>query len=465
MKINVLLLNPPYKETIIRDNYCCFTSKSGYLWPPIDLLYLSGILSHKKISLKVIDAVAEKKDWKKILKVVENSQPAIIICLTGGVSYNEDLQGLRKIKRVIPKVKTYILGNAPANKPGFFFKKYKFVDGVIHNFFDHMIFNHLIYNQECKSVSFRQKDGRIKFGRINFLPSGSTVAGLKPPQYRLFPLEKYSSPTFKHKPAVTAMTTFGCPFHCCFCVAGRLNYYQRDIKELKQEMEEIKKNGVKEIFFEDSTFNANSQYLKKFCQLLIKGRYRFSWSTNVHSFNINKDNLSLMKKAGCHTLQIGIESGNEQTLKEYAPSKTIPNIKKSFQLTKKYKFRTLGYFIIGFPNEDKNMAQKTIGFAKEINPNLASFSVLTPDLGTDLYDNLVKKGVLNTKNIFAHDSSGAAVIKNKHFSKQGQEIMIKRAYREFYLRPKKIFEFLLDKQNVFSYLKNGLYLIRKKIIS
>ncbi len=461
----VLLLNPPYKETIIRDNYCCFTSKSGYLWPPIDLLYLSGILRHKEINLKVIDAVAEKKGWKKVLKEARDCQPSIVICLTGAVSYKEDLQGLRKIKRTIPKVKTYILGNAPANKPEFFFKKYKFVDGIIHNFFDHRIFNYLINNQECKSVSLRQKNGRIKFGLINFLPSGSTVIGLKPPQYRLFPLAKYSSPTFKHRPAVTAMTTFGCPFNCRFCVAGRLNYYQRDIKELKQEMEEIKKNGIKEIFFEDSTFNANSQYLKKFCQLLIKRRYRFSWSTNVHSFNMNKDNLSLMKKAGCHTLQIGIESGNEQTLKKYAPSKTIPNIRKAFQTARKYKFRTLGYLIIGFPDENTVKAQQTIDFAKKINPDLASFSILTPDLGTELYDDLFKKGDFNTKNIFAYDSSGRAALDNKGFSKREQEVMIKKAYQEFYLRPRKIIDFLRDYENTLLYLKNGLYLIKKKIAS
>ena len=62
MKKTILLLNPPYRELIIRDNYCCYTSKSGYLWPPVDLLYLSGILSKVPgTSIHFVDAVAAKK--------------------------------------------------------------------------------------------------------------------------------------------------------------------------------------------------------------------------------------------------------------------------------------------------------------------------------------------------------------------------------------------------------------------
>ena len=457
-KIRILLLNPPYKEKIIRDNYCCLTSKADYIWPPIDLLYLSGILNNKKAKLKVIDAVAENFSWEQVFLEIEKFFPHIIISLTGTVSYKEDLLYLAKIKNS----KIYLIGNTPAFLPQFFLKKYPFIDGVIHNFFDLKILDFFINNDlNCESISYKLKNGQFKFGKINFLKPLSEVKLNKPPLYHLFNLDKYSTPFIKNKPMVTMMTSFGCPFHCKFCVASALNYYSRHIEDIKKEFDTAKKFGIKEIFFEDSTFNANISYTKKILELMIKNDYKFSWSANVHSFNLNDELLILMKRAGCHTLQIGVESGDEEILKEYAPSKRKDQLKKVFYLCKKHKIQTLGYFIIGFPKETKEKAKKTISFAKELDPDFASFSVLTPDYGTKLYEEIKNKKIDN--NIPTFDSSDEAFIENPNFSTEEQNQYIKRANFEFYFRPKKLFKYLLNK-NFFLYFKNGIKLILKKIL-
>lgn len=459
-KIKILLLNPPYKEPIIRDNYCCFTSKSGYLWPPIDLLYLSAILRDKIIELKVIDAIAESKSWQDILVWLDKNKQDIVITLTGTLSYKEDLKGLAKIKNT----KIYILGNTPTFLPEFFLNRYKFINGIIHNFYDIKIKEFLVKdNKNCESISYRLKD-RIKQGKVNPFNNFSEVSLGKPPQYHLFPLKKYSTPLIKRKPMITVMTSFGCPFHCKFCVASALNYYFRKLEDLEKEFNAIKAIGIKEIFFEDSTFNAYSYYTKKICQLLIKGRYNFSWSANVHSFNLNTELLLLMKKAGCHTVQIGVESGSANILKEYAPTKKINNIKEAFANCRKLGIKTLGYFIIGFPNETKKNAEMTIKFAKQLNPDFASFSILTPDYGTPLREELIRKKQIKDNVGAPFDSSGKAVIKNLKFSKKDQDYYIKKAYRDFYLRPSKLISYLVNYKKFFSYIKNGVYLFFKKKI-
>ena len=117
-KISILLLNPPFRETIIRDNYCCFTSKSGYVWPPIDLLYLSGIFNHSKIKVAVIDAVVEHLSWKQVEERVSKERPKIIISLTGTVSFREDMEELNQIKK-ISSSKIYILEH-PCLQTGIF---------------------------------------------------------------------------------------------------------------------------------------------------------------------------------------------------------------------------------------------------------------------------------------------------------------------------------------------------------
>lgn len=41
----VILLNPPAEKLYQRDNYNVSISKGDYYWPPIDLIFLSGILA------------------------------------------------------------------------------------------------------------------------------------------------------------------------------------------------------------------------------------------------------------------------------------------------------------------------------------------------------------------------------------------------------------------------------------
>lgn len=463
MKTNILLFNPPFKDYIIRDNYCCFTSKASYLWPPVDFLYLSAILKDKKINLKVIDAVAENISWKKSFNQIFNFNPRIIICLTGTVSFFEDLKYL-KIIYDRTKADIYLMGNTSSFLPDYFLKKYFFVRGIIHNFFDEKIKDFLLKKEiNCQSISYKIKKNRFILGKINYLKPLSIIKFKNPPQYHLFPLNRYSTPFIKKKPMTTMMTSFGCPFHCKFCVASSLSYYKRDFFDIKNEFEEIKKNKIKEIFFEDSTFNSYLDYTKNICQILIERKYNFSWSANLHSFNISKELLVLMKKAGCHTIKIGIESGNQETLKIYAPTKNLNKINQTIKLAKKVGLRVLGYFIIGFPNEDKKMATKTIDVAKKLDPDFASFSILTPDYGTDLYQEAISKKLIK-KEIFNFDSSDKAILRNPYLSLKEQDKLIKKAYFDFYFQPKKIFQYFFDLKNLFLYFKNGVALFFKKII-
>ena len=56
--MRVLLLNPPGERVYIRDYFCSKTTKSNYLFHPIDLVVLSGTLDECH-DVSVLDAIAE----------------------------------------------------------------------------------------------------------------------------------------------------------------------------------------------------------------------------------------------------------------------------------------------------------------------------------------------------------------------------------------------------------------------
>jgi radical SAM superfamily enzyme YgiQ (UPF0313 family) len=52
----------------------------------------------------------------------------------------------------------------------------------------------------------------------------------------------------------------------------------------------------------------------------------------------------------------------------------------------------MAYFILGIPVETFEGGLKTIEFAKELKPEYAQFSILSPYRGTDLYEEAKTRG-------------------------------------------------------------------------
>ena len=470
MRKKILLFNPPYPQPIIRDNYCCFTSKSGYQWAPTDLLYISGILNgDKRFIVSVIDAPAERLTPETVSTQIASLKPDIICCLTGTVSFEMDMQLLGTYKKAHKKIKIFVMGNTPAFAPARFLKQFPFIDGVLHNFMDKTLKNALIGKPYlCSTCSYRKKKDDYSIGHINLTHSGKPIDGINPPLYHLFPIDEYKTPLMKKHPFITAITAFGCPFTCSFCIASRLNYQNRDLNEVKKEFKAMKKAGIKEISFIDSTFNANPPFMTSILKMMIDNKFGFSWSAQIHSFRVTSELIQLMKQAGCHTVQIGVESGSSTILKEYAPSKVKEVITTAVQTCKKEGMRILGYFIVGFPHESKKQVLETIAYAKQLNPEFASFSTMTPDYGTKIYDEALKANSFRDKEtvpLSAFDSSGKSILHNAYLSPQEQDDLARKAYIDFYLNPKKMLSFLRDFPRIGLYIKNGLFLLSKKILN
>jgi radical SAM superfamily enzyme YgiQ (UPF0313 family) len=106
---------------------------------------------------------------------------------------------------------------------------------------------------------------------------------------------------------------------------------------------------------------------------------------------------------------------------------------------------THGYFIIGFPGDSPETMQRTINFAKRLNPHYASFSICTPLPGTEMYNDIAHNG------IFLEDVSEGideGLFALKVFFQYGdtkpEQVAqyCERAWKEFYLHPRKIIDVL-----------------------
>ena len=78
-----------------------------------------------------------------------------------------------------------------------------------------------------------------------------------------------------------------------------------------------------------------------------------------------------------------------------------------------------------------------------------SFSIITPDHGTDFRKEAIKKGwYKNDDKNEEFDSSDNAVVETRYLSKEQQNELINKAYISFYLTPKKIFTLFRQQKSI-----------------
>ncbi|RKY80796.1 radical SAM protein, partial [candidate division KSB1 bacterium] len=231
------------------------------------------------------------------------------------------------------------------------------------------------------------------------------------PAWDLFPISNYWKLGYSHTPFkktfLPILTSRGCPFNCSFCsVTGMFGkkYRFRSTENIIEELRNYNHNK-NVIFFYDDNFTANRERAKELCKAMIKENFKFKWSTQVR-VDIAKDEelVRLMKKSGCHTLYIGFESVNPESLKEMQKSQSVEDIKSAIKILKKYKIHIHGMFVYGFDTDTEGSIRETLKFAKSSGISSAQFLILTPLPGSATYNALKNQGRIKFKEWSLYDA-------------------------------------------------------------
>ena len=417
-KKKVILLNPPADELYLRDYYCSKVSKSNYVYPPVDLVVLSGILN-AEFELVVIDAIVRRLSDSECLDIIDKAKADALIFLTGAVSRNNDFAFMRLVKERsnIPLIGT---GDLFLEEQDKFFKNEEWLDGIIMDFTD------------LSSVIYR--DNLVVF--TGFKKQASAEFSIPVPRHDLFMDKRYSYPFVRRMPFATVLTDYACPFKCKFCLSATLKYKYRSVDNVMDELLFLNSSGFRDIYFADQTFGANKKRTLELCERMKALKRKFGWVCFSRVDITDEEFISAMKEAGCHTIIYGIESGNDKILESLGKGIKREQIIKAFGLCKKYKISTVGTFILGFPEENESDIRETVKFAKEIGCDYASFNVLVPRARTEIKESLKESGTVDMKSIEEMDQSGSyTVLGTKYLTKEEVKRLRDQAIRDFFYRP------------------------------
>jgi radical SAM superfamily enzyme YgiQ (UPF0313 family) len=245
---------------------------------------------------------------------------------------------------------------------------------------------------------------------------------------------------YKSFPTAPIIITRGCPMECTFCAGKSITTKKIRKRSIGNVIKEIKllkeKYNVNDFLIEDENFTLHKKIVYDFCDQLINQQLKITWScpSGVRLDTLDLAILQLMEKSGCHSLAVGVEFGSQRIHDLTKKNLTIEIIKEKVDLFKHTKIKVTGFFMFGIPGETEQEMKQTIKFSKALNINRAQFNNFMPLPGSSLYAQLKRDGMdkIDYDHFFVHD---VGYVPQGLTRKRIKNIQ-RRAYLEFYLRPK-----------------------------
>jgi radical SAM superfamily enzyme YgiQ (UPF0313 family) len=213
-------------------------------------------------------------------------------------------------------------------------------------------------------------------------------------------------------------------------------YRRRKGKAIAEEALYVKSLGVDNILFHADTFTLDKNLVEELCDTLIAKGSPFRWACNTHvkSLYEKPELVEKMKKAGCWMIAVGIESGDDQVLKNIKKQTTAEQIGSVVRMINAAGIEAWGYFVLGLPGDTPQTLEKTIKFALSLPLKIAKFDIGAPYPGTEFYFWAKDHNYLRVQEYEDFDQNASAVVEYPNLSREEIMAAVRRAHRRFYLR-------------------------------
>ncbi|MBY4732263.1 hopanoid biosynthesis associated radical SAM protein HpnJ [Cupriavidus pauculus] len=411
---------------------------------------------------RVLDAPADGLGVEQTLNIAVGDD--LVIIHTSTPSFPTDARFAEQLKARRPGLMIGMVGAKAAVDPGGTLSATTAIDFVCREEFDYTCQDVAAGKplREIAGLSFRLPDGSIEHNPSRPMIENMDELPFVAPVYkRDLKIRNYFIGYLLH-PYVSIYTGRGCRSRCTFCLwpqtVGGHRYRTRSAQSVIDEVRWIKENmpEVREIMFDDDTFTDFKPRVEEIARGL--GEIGLPWSCNAKA-NVPYDTLKIMKENGLRLLLVGYESGDDQILLNIKKGLRTDIARRFTEDCRKLGIQIHGTFILGLPGETRETIEKTIAYAKEINPHTIQVSLAAPYPGTTLYRQAVDNGWLEeNKVIHLVNDQGVqlAAISYPHLSREEIYHGVETFYRRFYFRPSKIWEIVREMMGSWSMTRRRL---------
>lgn len=448
--MRVFLLNAPFLPKYSRSQRSPAVTKSGTLYYPYWLAYATGVLEREGHQAKLVDAAAATFDLGDVLREADEIRPEVIVVDTSTASFYRDVETGQALKARFPGSKLVMVGTHVSATPEESLKHSDDILAVTRKEYDYTLRDLVAALDggsdisKVEGITYRDGDevistpDRPMITDLDELPFVAEVY-----KRHLDPwIESYFYAITRH-PVMSIISGRGCPFKCTYCLYPQTmhghSYRYRSVENVVAEFEYIKYNfpQVKEIFVEDDTLTVNKKRCRDLSEELIRRQVNMTFTCNSRA-DIDAYTLQMLRKAGCRLLCVGVESADQQILDNVQKRITTDKIRTFMKEAKGAGLMVHGCFMVGNPGETRETLQKTLEFAKELNPDTAQFFPLMVYPGTKAYEWARESGYLSTTRYdewLTPDGLHNSVVQRPDLSHDELVDFCDDARRQFYFRP------------------------------
>lgn len=370
---------------------------------PYSLLFLQNYLLTNNIQSRIIDLNWQKPD--ELFEITKSIEKPIIGVTAQPHSVLKALDIIKQLKKCNKNSLIVVGGNFFTKTHRDVLTRFKEVDVVVRDEGEITFYELITAIQNKKSfdsiegITYRNNDSIIenktrkperdiekfalKYDRLhitNRFKEGILMRNYEKENYRSFPV----------------FIGRGCSRKCVFCEYNQFKYRVRKIPAILQEIDYLIKNyGANYFAFADPSFCERESFVREFCEVLIERYTHIKWSCEAR-VDTPLDILELMAKAGCISLDFGLESGSEKVLKAINKDidlfKTIEFVKACYSLG----IRSHMFLLVSLPEETEEDAMQTIEVCGDLSKYVTSMSLGVTQIlpGTELEHIAIKKGII-----------------------------------------------------------------------
>ena len=220
----------------------------------------------------------------------------------------------------------------------------------------------------------------------------------------------YKYPFLRNKRVIQVHASRGCQNSCTYCSVGLMKKdwisgkrgekfnRTKSVDYLCEEINDIlaRYPGFRMINFGDAALNMERGWIQEFADKWPK-QVGLPFACNVNINHLNEDDIIAMKRAGCVSVQFGLESGSEDVrLKVYKKGYTDKVVYGIPQLLRKHKITYRTNNMMGSPAESIDDMFNTIRANRRLKPNGCTVLIYRPFKSTVLGQQDFAEGRVNT---------------------------------------------------------------------
>lgn len=262
-------------------------------------------------------------------------------------------------------------------------------------------------------------------------------------RWEVYPRRPNMNGWLKGRRYAPLFTSRGCPYHCSYChdLFGKGFRWQSADRVVEEIAHLHEAYAIDEFQIIDDIFNLHKPRMRDIARRVIDRfgprRLHFCFPNGIRADILDEDDLPLLADMGVYQMAIAIETVTERLQAVTQKNLRLERIPALIAAAERVGIRTKGFFMIGFPTETLAEIEATVRFAVKSELTFAGFYMVIPQEGTPMHALASRESASATAAVTVEDFYNEQPWYQLAYDVELRRIQ-KRAFRRFYLRPKRI---------------------------